>query len=180
MTSQQVAAPPAETASAPAPATTSAPARAHTPATMCYQVALRPYTDIRNPPAAFIAALSEQFDRATDLARGRMCLSVPAVGPVDDLRAAVGTLLHAAAAHREATTGTAVKVEVTDVHSPGDGYCHVLVDCRTHSAAGASEAVGSARDTRAESGSEPAAEPAAESIADSAADSEIDAGLQAA
>jgi hypothetical protein len=100
-----------------------------------YQVAIRPHTDIRNPLPAFIAALAEHFEFATYLADGRMCVTAPHARPGDDTRDAVETVLHAAAAHREAVTKAPVRVQVTDARYTDDGYCHVLARCETAPAA---------------------------------------------
>lgn len=104
-----------------------------------YQVALRPDTDIRNPSRGLVAALSGQFDHAAHRAHGHLCLSVPGASPGDDSRQAAEAVLLAAAAHREASTGSPVTVQVTDVRYTVDGYCHVLALCEIPVAAKDSE-----------------------------------------
>ena len=104
------------------------------PPVMAYRVAIRAHTDIRNPAPAFLAALAGQFERAADIAEGRLCVSVPGTAEGDDTPGVVSTLLHAAAAHQEAVAGTAVKVEITDACYSGDGYCHVFASCYTTAA----------------------------------------------
>ena len=104
-----------------------------------YQVALRPNTDIRNPPQGLVAALSGQFDQAARHARGHLCLSVPGASPGDDSRQAAEAVLLAAAAHRETGTGSPMTVRVTDVRYTVDGYCHVLALCEIPPAATDSE-----------------------------------------
>ncbi len=101
------------------------------PSATTYQVTIRPYADIRNPAPAFVAALSREFAHAETFAQGRLCLSVPGSAAGDGTRAAVTTALHAAAAHRETTGGTAVTVNVTDATYTEDGYCHVFAQCAT-------------------------------------------------
>jgi hypothetical protein len=96
-----------------------------------YQVAIRPNTDIRNPPAAFVAALAGQFEFATRMADGRMCVTVPPAQAGDDTRDAVEVVLYAAAAHHEASTEESVRVKVIDARFTDDGYCHVLAHCDT-------------------------------------------------
>ena len=104
-----------------------------------YQVALRPNTDIRNPSRGLVAALSGQFDHAAHHAHGQMCLSIPGASPGDDSRQAAEAVLLAAAAHREASTGSPVTVQVTDARYTVDGYCHVLALCEIPVAATDSE-----------------------------------------
>ena len=78
-----------------------------------YQIAIRPHTDIHEPAPEFIAALAEQFDYAAYLAEGRIALTVPGTGSEgDDTPKAIEHVLHAAAAHRTATTDTEAKVRV--------------------------------------------------------------------
>jgi len=96
---------------------------------MAYQVVIRPHTDIRNPAPEFVAALAGQFGHARLFAQGKLCVSVPGAVEGDDTAAAVATVLHAAAAHAETSTGGAVALEVTDARYSGDGYCHVFVTC---------------------------------------------------
>lgn len=96
-----------------------------------YQVKLRAHTDIRNPPQGLVTALSGQLDHAAFRGHGRLCLSVPDASPGDDTRQAAETLLHAAATCREAATGTAVTVQVSQTWYTADGYCHVLAQCET-------------------------------------------------
>lgn len=104
------------------------------PALQSYQVATRPEIDIRSPAPGLVEALAGQFEYAVYLAEGRMCVSVPYSVDGDGTRSAVETVLHAAAARREATTGTAVRVQVTDARYTDDGYCHVLASCESRPA----------------------------------------------
>jgi hypothetical protein len=94
-----------------------------------FQISLRARTDVRNPPQGLVAALSGQFEQAASRAHGRICLSVPGASPGDDSRQAAEAVLRAAAAHREASTGIPVAVQVSETWYTGDGYCHVLAQC---------------------------------------------------
>lgn len=94
-----------------------------------YQLRLQPHADIRSPEPGFIAALGEQFDQATALAGGRMCVTVPQAAAGDDTRAAVETLLRAAATRRVALGRVSLRVEVDAAHYTDDGACHVLAHC---------------------------------------------------
>jgi hypothetical protein len=107
---------------------------AESQALMGYQIAIRAHTDIRNPPRGFVAALADEFGRAAELADGRMCLTVPYAVAGDDTREAVETVLHAAAAHREANTRAAVRVQVTGTHYTAQRTCHILALCEISSA----------------------------------------------
>jgi hypothetical protein len=98
-------------------------------ALMGYQIAIRAHTDIRNPPRGFVAALADEFGRAAEWADGRMCVTVPYAVAGDDTREAVETVLHAAAAHREANTRVPVRVQVTGTHYTAQRTCHVLALC---------------------------------------------------
>lgn len=100
-----------------------------------YQISLRARTDVRNPPQGLVVALSGQFDHAASHAHGRICLSVPGASPGDDSRQAAEAVLRAAAAHREASTGIPVTVQVSETWYTGDGYCHVLAQCEIPPAA---------------------------------------------
>lgn len=102
---------------------------AEPPGSTSYQLLLQPHADIRSPEPAFIAALGEQFDQAAALAEGRLCVTVPGAVAGDDTRAAVQTLLRAAATRRAALHRDSVRVEVDEAHYTDDGRCHVLAHC---------------------------------------------------